>query len=218
MTQIYYTYISKNTHEQLLQTYLPNFPEQFQQRILKYKRWEDAQLSLLGRLLLRYGLRKIDEKYNAELLEYSAYGKPELKDKKIKFNISHSGNIVICVLTDACEIGIDIEKIHAINIEDFKPQMTVNEWKKIENSTNKTAAFFTYWTQKEAVIKANGKGFSMALNSFEIEKNKVVIHGEHFFLREIKLDEAYKSYIAFKDAVDKDILHPEEIHIPALYL
>ncbi|QHI35389.1 4'-phosphopantetheinyl transferase sfp [Kordia antarctica] len=213
MTHIYYTYISKENHDKLLQTYLSDFSENFQERILKYRRWEDAQLSLLGRLLLQHGLKTINQVHIEELLEYSAYGKPRLKDQKIKFNISHSGNIVICVLTDTSEVGIDIEKMHTVNIEDFKTQMTANEWQGIETTTNKTEAFFKYWTQKEAVVKANGKGFSIALNSFEIKEDQVDINGENFFLKEITLDTAYKCYIAFKDEIDNELELPKEIEI-----
>ncbi|WP_430408755.1 4'-phosphopantetheinyl transferase family protein [Kordia sp.] len=212
MTQIYFTYILKENHEQLIEKYLSDFPKQFRERIVKYKRWEDAQLSLLGRLLLQHGLKKINKGIHIEeLLEYSAYGKPKLKEQQINFNISHSGHIVICVLTNTSEIGIDIEKMHNVNIEDFKTQMTTSEWDNIDTATNKTEAFFKYWTQKEAVVKASGKGFSIPLNSFEISNDQVNINNEDFFLKEIILDKNYKCHIAFKEELDATILEPLKV-------
>ena len=186
-------------------------PLSMQANILKYRLWQDQQDRLIGKLLLREGLSRMG--YPGALLELTKNkdGKPIIPSIPVSFNISHSGHIVICVLTNTSEIGIDIEKMHNVNIEDFKTQMTTSEWDNIDTATNKTEAFFKYWTQKEAVVKASGKGFSIPLNSFEISNDQVNINNEDFFLKEIILDKNYKCHIAFKEELDTTILEPLKV-------
>lgn len=210
MTQILYTYINKKNHEFLMQRFLPDFSMDFQEKILRYRRWEDAQLTLLGKVLLKIALKENNIIFEENNLIYSVYNKPSLKDSDIKFNISHSGEIVICAITNENEIGIDIEKIHDINIEDFKFQMMDDEWDKIANAEDVKPAFFKYWTQKESVIKAIGTGLSTSLKTFIIKNNWTHIQDD-FFLTEVEIDKNYKCYLAFKNKLDLQIQKPQFI-------
>lgn len=194
---IYYSYISEDNSENLFKNELPNFSSKYQNKIKKYKRWQDAQLSLLGRVLL---FKAIEEIYKCkpnrkEILE-TKFSKPYFKDSSIQFNISHSGEIVVCALCEENQIGIDIEMIIDIEIEDFKCQMTENEWRRVILSDTVKESFFDYWTQKEAVIKTHGYGLSIPLQTFEILENKTTINEKIFFLKEVKIDEKYKCHIA----------------------
>lgn len=178
---------------------LPKFPFDFIEKIKKHKRWQDAQLSLLGRILLFRGIR---EKYNIILEEkdicYNTYNKPFFKVNPVYFSISHSGEIVLCAISDKCSIGIDIEKLVKINIDNFKRYMLDSEWNKIIFSNKKYQAFFYYWTQKEAVIKNLGLG-QIDLKSFEIRYSSTMINNEKFYLKDIKIDEKYICSISYKN-------------------
>ncbi|MGH2666773.1 4'-phosphopantetheinyl transferase family protein [Flavobacterium sp.] len=213
MTQIIYSYISEENHEYLIKNYLNGFPEDFQEKIMGFRRWQDAQLSLLGRLLLNYGLQKMNKKEKEESLSYTSYDKPFFSDSNIKFNISHSGEIVVCVLSETNEVGIDVEIMNNINIQDFESQMTKAEWNNLVIIENKAIAFFDFWTQKEAAIKANGKGLTIPLKSFEVINHHTKINDESFFLKEIFLDEKYKCHLAFKNKIDLNIVGPERVLI-----
>jgi len=135
-----------------MQNELPKFAFDFIEKIKKYKRWQDAQLSLLGRILLFRGIR---EQYNINLEEkdicYDTYSKPFFKGNPVYFSISHSGEIVICAISGKESIGIDIEKLTEINIDNFKRYMRNSEWNRIVFSNEKHQAFFDYWTQKEVL-------------------------------------------------------------------
>ena len=202
MISIFYSYVAKNNHNDLIGDFLPAFSNDFQRKILKYRRWQDAQASLLGRLLLCQGLKSMKKKLCIEKLRYTAYNKPYFQNETVKFNISHSGNIVVCAITEVDEIGIDIELFHEIEVDDFKTQMTDMEWQRIICSNNIQDAFFEYWTQKEAIIKAHGMGLSIPLKSFEIIDCETMIDNENFFLNEIVLDDNYKCHLASKRKVD----------------
>jgi 4'-phosphopantetheinyl transferase len=196
---IYYSYLSEENHESLLKNDLPKFPADYQGKIERYRRWQDAQLSLLGRILLFEGIEEIyKQKPDDKVIKHTKYNKPYFEDNLIQFNISHSGDIVVCALSDEHEIGIDIEIVTDIVTDDFKLQMTENEWYKIVLSSNKKDSFFDYWTQKEAVIKAHGHGLTIPLKSFEILDNTTKINEEKYYLKEIKIDKKYKCYISLK--------------------
>lgn len=213
MTHILYAYISEENHNYLITNYLNEFSADFQKKILAYRRWQDSQLSLLGRLLLRHGLQKMSKSYAEAELSYTLYSKPFLNDDTTKFNISHSGEIVVCVLSDRSDVGIDIEIIHDIELEGFKSQMTKREWDNLSLNEDTESAFFEYWTQKEAVIKANGKGLSIPLKSFEVTNHYAKIEEEYFFVKEIFLDKKYKCHLAFKDKIDTIIVGPSRMRI-----
>lgn len=211
MIQIFYSYISEENHDRFLKEIAPIFSIEFQRKVLQYRRWQDAQLSLLGRLLLKNGLEKRNKRFNEESLRYSLYNKPYFERENVKFNISHSGNIAVCAIAETCEIGIDIEVIHGVEVENYRSQMTESEWQRIISSDNIENSFFDYWTQKEAVIKAQGMGFSIPLRSFEVIKNHTKINKENFFLKEIELDVTYKCHLASKDKINPAIIKIQEI-------
>ncbi|MCD0472713.1 4'-phosphopantetheinyl transferase superfamily protein [Flavobacterium sp. JAS] len=204
MIYVYYSYLSEENHESLLKNDLPKFPLHYQEKIKRYRRWEDAQLSLLGRVLLFKGIEEIYN-YNAydKVMQHTKYNKPYFEDNSIRFNISHSGEIVVCVFGSEHEVGIDIEMISDIKIEDFRFQMTKTEWDNITFSKNKQRAFFDYWTQKEAVIKAHGSGLTIPLESFEILDNTTTINDEKFSLKKIEIDKKYKCYISLKENISE---------------
>ncbi|MET3034607.1 4'-phosphopantetheinyl transferase superfamily protein [Chryseobacterium sp. NRRL B-14859] len=200
---ILYTLISEEKHQDLLDRYIPAFSENFKNKILKYRRWQDAQLSLLGRVLLQHGLRVYHNITEAEI-DFLSSHKPFLKGHAIYFNISHSKNLVVCAIADF-PVGIDVEfSDTSINYQDFKFQMTPGEFDKINTSADTIHSFFTYWTEKEAVIKAHGDGMMIPLDSFEILHNECIIDGKKFFTKEVFIDDQYLSCIASDDPIIKD--------------
>lgn len=206
MVHVFHTKISKEAHQHLIDHFLGKFASDFQQKVLRYRKWEDAQQTLLGRVLLQLGVQRLGQPFHQ--IAYSKTGKPYFKNAKTKFNISHSGGRVVCAITDLCDLGIDIEEVKTINITDFNVQMTAKERYRVTSSLNQLEAFYSYWTQKEAVIKAHGAGLSIPLPSFEIHENKTAINGERFFLQEVPLSKNHQCFLATKiNTLNKVKLH-----------
>ena len=86
------------------------------------------------------------------------YGKP-LSDDKF-FNISHSHGYIALVI-DEVPVGIDIEKIREAD-DDLRNYISNDDEKKYIHDD---ASFFEIWTNKEALVKANGNGISQKPNS-----------------------------------------------------
>ncbi|MFS4431735.1 4'-phosphopantetheinyl transferase family protein [Chryseobacterium sp. S90] len=202
---ILYTFISEERHQFLLDRYLPVFSDDIKKDILKYRRWQDAQLSLMGKVLLRHGLRTY---YNIPDVEIGILPnkKPYLKGYDLHFNISHSKDLVACAIAEY-PLGIDIEyNDPKISYHDFTFQMTSNEIQEIQDAEDKMNGFFTYWTRKEAVIKAHGAGMMLPLDAFEVINDECIIEDEKFFIKEIFIHEDYYSYIASSDPKIRNII------------
>jgi len=108
-------------------------------------------------------------------IKSSKFKVKNLKKNKlnIKFNLSHSGQFAIFAFNLDSDIGVDIEAI----VENPKQRELVHRFfsKKEQEDLNslpenqKTLAFFKCWTQKEAFLKATGKGFSLSLKDFDVD-------------------------------------------------
>lgn len=189
----------EENHEKLVQNELPKFPFSYIKKIKKFRRWQDAQLSLLGSLLLFRSIKQIfDVEFSPRSILYNDYGKPYFKGNPIHFSISHSGEIAVCAITANCEIGIDIEKISNINIDNFKDTIDPNDWFKIISSPQPQTEFYDYWTKKEAAIKAHGFGQSNDFTLSNISDHLSTITADSLYFKEIKIDNNYKCTIASK--------------------
>ncbi len=89
-------------------------------------------------------------------LEKDAHGAP-LPSNGIHWSLTHKEDYVAAV-TSSHPIGIDIEKIKPVNSALHQRIACEQEWALAPAVT--LALFFRYWTAKEAVLKAVGKGFA----------------------------------------------------------
>jgi len=196
MTYIFYTYFKSKLDSVLFEDYLNRLPDNMQNKIKRFIRWQDQQASLFGKLLLVKGFKNINN-YNLDLNEllYSVSGRPYFNNT-IDFNISHSGGYVICAITKNGRLGIDVEKIRNIKISDFKRYMDNDEWGAINNSSNPEKAFFSYWTIKESVMKAHGKGMSIPLKDVIIKNYKAHLYNTLWYLNEINISNDCKCHLA----------------------
>lgn len=154
-----------------------------------YRKWEDQHAFVLGRLLLMECLNNIGISKNAIFdIKYNEFGKPFLNND-IDFNISHSGNFVICAIAKKAKLGIDIEVITPIDFKDYKYIMKAEEWQKIHLSEDPLKSFFRLWTIKESLIKAVGNGLSIPLLDININNNKVLYDKKSWNLTELVLNE-----------------------------
>lgn len=215
--QLFYTYISRDKHDLILQEKLHDFPKEYQEHVLKLRKWQDAQLTVLGRLLLKESMNRNQQEFKQKEIAFGEYNKPYLKDNPIHFNISHSNEIALCALCRDQSIGVDIEMIAPIEVHDFFNQMTPFEIETIKNSVDKVRSLFVYWTQKEAVIKADGHGLSIPLKSFEVRDDKATLNSKtSYHLQEIMIDPSYACHIATTDKIATDRIVVREIPLDSL--
>jgi 4'-phosphopantetheinyl transferase len=192
-----YTEITHPWSEQELADKLVLLPEKLRKEALRKRQWLDMQLSIAGKLLLIQLLKNfgLDAKLLLPDLNYTAFHRPYF-ETDIDFNIAHSGNIAVCCGTLNGRIGIDIEYIKKIDLDDYTDYFTQNEWNNINQSPDKYDGFYYYWTRKEAVIKAIGTGFYMPLSSVDVSGKSLVYGNNTYYLQSLNISNDYKCHIA----------------------
>lgn len=174
---------------------LEKMPPPVRTRIGRYRRWEDRQAVLFGKRLLAEGLKRMAYPAHLEDLVWDASGRPFLGGG-MDFNISHSGEYVVCALCREGRVGIDIEKLRPIDVADFQEQMTPRQWKAIMASERRAETFFGLWTRKEAVIKADGGGMALPLDGIVIEGGKAFLESAVWTVKEVPIADGYRCFLA----------------------
>lgn len=98
-------------------------------------------------------------------------GKPFIADReKVFFNISHSGDYVVCAVSDS-EIGVDIEKRAKARMEVAGRFFHAREVRALEaeSGEEQNRLFYDYWSVKESFLKYIGTGLTRPLNSFLVQ-------------------------------------------------
>ncbi len=95
--------------------------------------------------------------------EFGAYGKPFLKDAStIRFNMSHTKEMIAVAVTSDSDVGIDIEKPgHLDGVENlarqFMSDTELREMSCLEPGL-RNSYLYRCWVNKEALVKASGRG------------------------------------------------------------
>ncbi|MCZ4224915.1 4'-phosphopantetheinyl transferase family protein [Pedobacter rhodius] len=204
MIKVYYACFEQRFNDEKLHQMLRQLPTEIQNKILKFRNWQDIQRSLLGKLLLKKGLQ--DSGYESTLsnLQYNTYGRPFLEGYP-DFNITHSGNYAACAVSTQGTVGIDLELIRPVDLHHFESQFSKIEWQHITDSEDTISKFFQYWTIKEAVIKADGRGMSLPLNSFIIREAQVNVLDKAWHYKALSYFPGHQAHIASEQPLPADI-------------
>lgn len=136
------------------------------------------------------------------LIGYSEFGKPYLLDPPFPlfFNVSHSGDYSVFAFSRSSEVGVDIEAINPEITKDRLENLIFSE-KELEifnklPPEEKTEAFYRVWTQKEAILKADGKGLREDLKGLEVpldfqETLHLTFKGQEYSLFNSKVAQNY---------------------------
>lgn len=108
--------------------------------------------------------------------ETGAYGKPALDiaggAPPVAFNMSHSADVVVVAVGAGRAIGVDVERW----VPDIEAETLARDFfSPAERAMlgglpplERVAAFFTFWSRKEAYIKATAFGVSRGLDHFDV--------------------------------------------------
>lgn len=140
------------------------------QRVDRFRLVDDKKRTVAGEMLARKAIADCCHVSEEEIqIGLSEYGKPFVIDLDVEFNISHSGDMVVCAV-DCQPVGIDIEQIRPIDLDVIKRICTEDEIAYIleDNLRNDIfckitdyfvlTRFFEVWTLKEAYGKLMGTG------------------------------------------------------------
>lgn len=150
------------------------------------------------------------------VFEYGSQGKPCVgAPSRVKFNVSHSGELALLAFTLDCELGVDIEQIRPMP---DMPEIADRYFCAEEAAElmalpadRRESAFFLCWTRKEAYIKAVGDGLSAPLDSFQVtlrpEEPARFIHldgntdaAANWTLHDLNLTPGYAAALAYRES------------------
>jgi 4'-phosphopantetheinyl transferase len=115
---------------------------------------------------------------------YGPHGKPYLAlptmKKMLHFNVSHSGRVFGIAIASDGEVGFDIEWIDrslsiSLLIEQVMGPAERSNWQQVP-AEFRHHAFFYYWTRKEALLKARGRGLTVDPRTLEVAEARVQGH------------------------------------------
>ncbi len=146
-------------HNDLLGKWMSGMSAEKRSRMERMRRREDVLTAVTAHRLLCFALKST---YGVEPSPddwaVGEFGKPYLKNvKHIHFNISHSGNMAMCVLHNG-KVGVDIELIRPIKPGLEKRIMSERERQVFLQCADKTKLFYQIWTLKESYLKYTGRG------------------------------------------------------------
>lgn len=194
MLRIYYGHIKLVKDPQVFDKWLKKMDSIRREKVLSCKNESDRLRSLLAGVLLQFGVGN------------------DRQRKQIFYSISHSGDYVICVLSDR-KVGIDIEnKFRKTFAENNETQMnklakrclTMGEEIKYFSAegTDRADMLLEFWTRKESYSKAVGKGLAMDFATIDTQKMDDLfwsdwlepgyfcsLYVENGFFRDMKLQE-----------------------------
>jgi 4'-phosphopantetheinyl transferase len=100
---------------------------------------------------------------------------------RLRFNISHTRSLVACVVTREIDCGIDVELRRQVeDMEELAARvLSPTEMSQLMAlpTPQRPTRFFSYWTLKEAYVKARGLGLSLPLEalSFDVDRRDIAI-------------------------------------------
>ena len=136
-----------------------------QNRADRFRFAQHRQRFIVGRGILRSLLGRYLHIEPAQLqFIYSEKGKPSLANQSLQFNVAHSQGLALYAIARDRPVGVDLEQMRTIADLDSLAQrfFSLNEHAAIGALpvSQKSQAFFRYWTCKEAYLKATGDGLA----------------------------------------------------------
>lgn len=176
--------------------FIRSLPPALRAEAQRFDRWQDRARSVFGKILLRKGLEAMGmDGAIIESLTRSGYRRPSISGAP-DFNISHSGNCVICAISREARIGVDVEKVRPIDQGAVANTMSRDQRRIICESGDPLKMFFRLWTIKESVIKADGRGVYHALEKLEVTGGAVGLDAGTWYIKELDWGNEYCACLA----------------------
>ena len=149
-------------------------PADERERFHRYRHPLTAHQFLAGRLLIRGWLEAVSGTAAVEWqLVEGTRGRPAIAHPPSawSFNLAHSGGLVACALSLLPDVGVDLEHLdrRPMDRDLYRRFCSPTEIADIERQPEdaRITRFLTYWTLKEAYLKARGLGIAVQLADVE---------------------------------------------------
>ena len=130
----FYQYNIQDLSDEKYIHYYSLMSEEKKRRVDRFRFEDDKKRTVVGEMLARRAISEwcgVPEENIA--FGVAEHGKPYVEDLNIEFNISHSADMVVCVVNDN-PVGVDIEKIRPVDLNTAKRIFSEEEITKCCNS------------------------------------------------------------------------------------
>jgi 4'-phosphopantetheinyl transferase len=150
------------------------------QQATRFRSQRDASRFVARRAFVRRVLaERLDVAPGAVPLILGEHGRPVLADGAVRFSAAHSDGLAVVAVVDDGEVGVDVERMRDdVRLRDLAGRvLTTAEAAAVTDQVS----LFTYWTVKEACLKAAGTGFQRPATSVEVvvDGDDVRVDGWH---------------------------------------
>ncbi len=162
MVKLYAVNSTPLTNDTTLATALTRLDPQRAAQVARQRQpQKQAQQAAAGLLLTHL----FGENGQPPRLAHGSRGKPYLADNRAFFNLSHTGDWVVCAVADS-EIGVDAQLHGICNDKVVARCFTSSEVAWLND--DRDGRFSRLWTYKEAYIKFTGFGLVLPMSSFTV--------------------------------------------------
>lgn len=189
MVKVYIACISQVPDPKECPEILKSLPAERCDKIHKQKQVQKRRQSVAAGLLLKkvlsiYGISE-------DGIRLGEHGKPEIEG--IHFNLSHSGDFVVCAVSERYPVGCDIEAVKEMDerVAERFFSSAENEHLNSVSEEKRNEEFMRLWTMKESYLKMTGEGLSVPIKDIEL-----MLEGQVRVLRKGTMQScAFKEYI-----------------------
>ena len=181
----WYKYDIRDLSENEYNKWFSLMNESKRQKVDRFRFEDDKKRAVAGEMLARKAIALwCDVPAEEIIFGIGNNGKPFAENTEIQFNISHSGNIVVCAVDDR-PVGIDVEQIRNIELKIAKRIYADDElfylfgfhpsnddFYTLPNA-EMLLRFFELWTAKEAYLKYTGAGITENLKTLSVNPEKI---------------------------------------------
>jgi 4'-phosphopantetheinyl transferase len=183
-------------------------------RAMRFHSRSDAEKFIAAHRALRLilgayaGMQPLDLMFSR-----SAFGKPSLANDEaacaaIRFNMADSGDVALVAVSRGREIGVDIE---CMKVRDDLPETALRCFCGAEMDLFRAApperradVFYTFWSRKEAYIKARGEGMSLGLTNIDVSV-PAALPDRRWTLEDLTVDPGYRGAVVLEGSISRVI-------------
>jgi 4'-phosphopantetheinyl transferase len=184
------------------------------ERAAKFHSRADAEKFIAAHGALRVILGAYAGMQPRELMfSRSAFGKPSLMNEEeactaIRFNMADSGDVALVAVSRGREIGVDIE---CMKVREDLSETALRCFCGAEMDLFRAApperradVFYTFWSRKEAYIKARGEGMSLGLTNIDVSLPHALLD-RRWTLEDLTVDPGYRGAVVLEGSISRVI-------------
>lgn len=208
VVNVYFAFVNQPWSQDDWLSQLQRLPQRLQDQVLRFRRWQDQHMALLGKLLLLEAMVAHGGEADClERLEVDENGRPFIANAA-DFNLSHAGGAVVCALSKNARVGIDVELLRSLEPDHFTLCMTPQQIESFHSTTDPSRALLELWVAKESVAKAKGLGLGTDFRRMICSTESITMNQDQYYLYPLELHSAYLCCVASPYKCCEIHLHP----------